>query len=489
MNFRDRSIFKSGTIVLSFLLVVLGIFLILRTPSAPALPSAKQKPNLVFITVDTLRADHTPFGSYSRSTMPNTAKFFKEGINFTQAATVRSRTVPAYASLLTGMYPYRTGVRDLFYQLHPSFETLPETLTHHGYVTAGFVSSFVMIGKLNHLNQGFHFYEDRIGEKRATVENYERRSDETVHEILKWLKQRPQEKPFFLFLHFIDPHGPYDAPPDYAKFQSNQKESLERQKIPNYQFRPGVLNKYEYVDQYDAEILFLDHNLSLLYAALSELEENTWFVFTADHGETLGERESHFSHGKYCYDSEIQIPMVWLPPVGMRSLYPAQEIRDPVSLVDIYPTSMQALGFSSPKNMDGESLLPRMRGEKLKNPYRFSEKVERKTTHKFTVRDERMKLIFNEGEAIETELYDLLNDPEERSNLANTIRIPTPLQEALLKYISDSKTYRLAFEVTAFPKELWKSGKDRTRFVEEHNADPEQIDEDREKLKALGYVD
>lgn len=488
MNFRDRSIFKGTTIVVPLLLIVLGTFLFLRSSSNPNLPG-KQKPNLVFITIDTLRADHTPFSSYARSTMPNTAKFFKEGINFTHATTVRSRTVPAYASLFTGMYPYRTGVRDLFHQLHPSFETLPEILNDQGYVTAGFVSSFVMIGKLNHLNQGFQFYEDRIGEKRATVENYERRSDETVHEILKWLKRRPQEKPFFLFLHFIDPHGPYDAPSDYAKFQSNQEESLERQKIPDYQFRPGVLNKYEYVDQYDAEILFLDRNLSLLYAALSELEENTWFLFTADHGETLGEREFHFTHGKYCYDSEIQIPMIWLPPVRMRSQYLAQEIRDPVSLVDIYPTSMQALDFPSPQNIDGESLLPRMRGEKLKNPYRFSEKVERKATHKYTVRDARMKLIFTEGEVIETELYDLVNDPEERSNLAIQNGIPASLQEALQKYISDSKAYLLTFEVTTFPKELWRSGKDRTRFVEKHNLDRDQYDEDREKLKALGYVD
>ncbi len=457
----------------ALLLAALVFFILIHQKGV--FTSKNSRPNLVFITVDTLRADHTPFGSYERATMPHTAQFFEDGINFTQATTVRSRTVPAYASLLTGLYPYHTGVRELFHQLNESFETLPEVLNQQGYVTAGFVSSFVMIGKLNHLNQGFQLYDDLVGERRSTVENYERRSDETVNQVLKWLKQCPREKPFFLFIHLIDPHGPYDPPEEYVKFHSTQADEILRNKIPNYQFRPGILDKHEYIDRYDGEINFLDQNLMRLYEAFADFKDNTWFLFTADHGETLDEHEAYFAHGKYCYESETRIPLVWLPPDHLRTLYPSQEIRDPVSLIDIYPTSMQALGLSMKEKIDGESLLPRMKGEKLKTPFRFSEKVERKASHTFTVRDDKMKLIFNEDQEIATELYDLTNDPAEQRNLAGQRSIPPALQDALEEYIRESRSYRLPFQITTFPKELWKSGKDRTRFVEEHSGGQDQF--------------
>lgn len=478
---------RKWTIILA-VLMILGLFFLLRNKTN--LYSSHSKPNLVFITVDALRADHTPFGSYERATMPHSAKFFKDGINFSHAATVRSRTTPAYASLLTGMYPYRTGVRELFHQLNESFETLPEILSQNGYLTAAFVSSFVMIGKLNHLNQGFQLYDDFVGEKRSTVENYERRSDETVNEVLMWLQKREPGKPFFLFIHLIDPHGPYDPPAEFAtRFRSGNEELISRIHIPNYQYQPGVLNKYEYMDRYDGEIYYLDQNLMRLYSALENVEESTWFLFTADHGETLDEHDAYFGHGKYCYESEIRIPMVWLPPARLRYLYSPKEIRDPVSLVDIYPTVAEALGLSSLSGIDGESLLPRMRGEKLKNPYRFSERVERKATNTFAVRDARMKLVFNENQEPAYELYDLNNDPYEQSNLASQMKIPAALQEALEKHILASKSYRLPFEITTFPKDLWRSGKGRAQFIEERGTAQDAYSEDREKLRALGYVD
>src|SRR5262245_44934889 len=107
--------------------------------------SGPERPNFVFITIDTLRADHTPFGGYARKTMPATEAFFQEGVRFLRAQTVRTQTTPAYASMMTGLYPYRHGVRTLFTKLHSDNITMAEMLRDQGYETAAFVSSFVMI--------------------------------------------------------------------------------------------------------------------------------------------------------------------------------------------------------------------------------------------------------------------------------------------------------------------------------------------------------
>jgi arylsulfatase A-like enzyme len=111
--------------------------------------------NLVFITVDTLRADHTPFSDYARPTMPATGEFFHDGLNFTAAETVRTTTGPSYAAMLSGLYPYHSGVRNNFVQLNDEIDTLQEKLQRSGYNTAAFVSSFVMNARMSGFKQGF----------------------------------------------------------------------------------------------------------------------------------------------------------------------------------------------------------------------------------------------------------------------------------------------------------------------------------------------
>ena len=450
----------------------------------------ESRPNLVFITVDTLRWDHTPFGDYERQTMPNTAAFFGEGINFKTAYTVRARTTPGYASLLSGLYPQHNGVLELYQRLNNSIETLPEVLQKNGYETVAFVSSFVMIGRLNGLEQGFQIYNDMDEEKQTTRESYERRSDRTVQRTLEWLKGRQKKTPFFLFLHFIDPHGPYTPPLTNLPFRSTRKQLIEKKIIPNYQFIAGVLDLNDYVDRYDGEIYYLDQQLLPLYSVLKDYKNNTWFLFTADHGESLGDHHRYFTHGNNCYDSENRIPMVWLPPEKIRSKYPAPHADDAVSLVDIFPTIQQILRLSPETQTDGESLLPAMRGEKLKMPFRFIQKVQGEQSI-FAARNSRIKLIATMKESVEYELYDLASDPGEEKNLLENQPMPADLQAQLNLYIQDSKNYRLPFIVETFPKELWRPGIERTRFMERYGKTSQQdvTSEDREKLKALGYVD
>src|ERR1044071_1361822 len=128
-------------LILAAMLVLCLTFVYLRVwPGSGGFSKGPQY-NLIFVTVDTLRPDHTPFGGYQRQTMPATAKFFRNGVVFEKAETVRTITTPSYASMLSGMYPYKTGVRNMYIPLHSDVDTLQEKLKRDGYLTAGIVSS------------------------------------------------------------------------------------------------------------------------------------------------------------------------------------------------------------------------------------------------------------------------------------------------------------------------------------------------------------
>ena len=483
--------------------VAILVFAILKRPATVG-QSLETNTNLVFITVDTLRADHTPFANYHRATMPATAEFFQDGMNFTQAETVRTSTAPSYASMLSGLYPFRSGVRNNFAQLNEQIETLPEKLKKSGFMTAAFVSSFVMIGRISGFNQGFDLYDDFVLEKEATRESFERTAGNTVKHALLWLDKAPKDRRFFLFLHFIDPHGPYHPPAPYNEsFRSTHTRMLTQDQIPSDQFIPSVMNQYQYIDWYDGEILYLDSQLKALYEKLKTFENNTWFVFIADHGESLGERDLFFSHGDSCYGFESKISMVWLPPVPLRKQYKPDRIQHPVSLVDVTPTSLEALQVSVPEQFDGESLVPAFQGGQLKNPFRFIERYWGPELS-FAARNSQFKLIKNYrpvpnpnwltkiwhpetwGEH-SVELYDLSLDSKEEKNLIKLTKRPEELSLALDKFIADARGYRPPFTVKKFtiPDE------ERAEFIKQ-NVKEQKIDlteEEVEKLKALGYVD
>ncbi|HET6267651.1 MAG TPA: sulfatase-like hydrolase/transferase, partial [Acidobacteriota bacterium] len=249
------------SMVLATSMWLLGLIGIVACEKPPANPIA-QSYNLIFITVDTLRADHTPFGGYSRKTMPATAEFFQDGINLTQAETVVSLTNPAYASLMTGLYPYHHGVTKMHRELNDANKTLSEILREHGYDTAGFISSFVLIGRLSGINQGFDLYDDEISERVYTRENYERRAAQTIASVVSWLRKRPRDQKFFLFIHLIDPHGPYDPPKPYGEaFHSDQSKKISGGVIPPYQKMPYLNDQFVYIDHYDDEIQYVDESL------------------------------------------------------------------------------------------------------------------------------------------------------------------------------------------------------------------------------------
>jgi arylsulfatase A-like enzyme len=459
--------------------------------------------NLIFITIDTLRADHTPFGNYHRNTMPATADFFHDGLNFTDAQTVRSTTAPSYAAMLSGLYPYRSGVRNNFAQLNDRVDTLTEKLRRVGYMTAAFVSSFVMVGRISGFNQGFDLYDDFVLEKELTRDNYERTAANTVSHALKWLEKVPRDQRFFLFLHFIDPHGPYHPPAPYDKsFKSTDSRMLSKNMIPGNQFISPVLDQYQYMDWYDGEILYLDSQLRALYEKLKDFENNTWFLFVADHGESMGERNLFFEHGDTVYAFQSRIPMVWLPPVPLRNKYKAAKIPHAVSLVDITPTSLEALKIRNVEESDGESLFPAFRGGNLKNPYRFIERYWGDDLC-FAVRDSKFKMIQNYhavpnqswpskiwrdtvwGEQ-SVEFFNLSSDPLEQRNTENVTAVPAEMKLALQKFITEARSYRPPYIVKKFKI----PDNEMAEYVHDHAQDQVTTltEEEAEKLKALGYA-
>lgn len=325
------------------------------------------KPNIIVLTVDTLRADHLALYGCSRDTMPAIGTFAEMAVVFDNAVVPRGSTRPSYASMLTGLYPYRHGVRSNAVDLHPNLTTFPEVLKRAGYHTAGFISNFVLAAEISGMDQGFDVYDDRMEGGPNSRLSYERPAADTVKAVLKWLDGDPPQ-PFLLFTNFIDPHGPYTPPPRFAKqYRDTRVRLVPRERIPYYQYIEGQLNYYDYIDRYDAEIRYTDHALGTLIEALKRkgLWDDSLVVFTADHGESFGEHGNYFEHDTHLWQTTTHVPLVVrLPRASMKkhSVSP-RRVRSVCSPMDLMPTIQAYLGLPIDEKLDGRNLLPILGGD------------------------------------------------------------------------------------------------------------------------------
>jgi arylsulfatase A-like enzyme/Flp pilus assembly protein TadD len=361
-------------------------------------------PNVVLITIDTVRADHVGCYGDREAHTPNLDSLAREGILFQTAVTSVPLTFPAHCSILTGTYPTLNGVRDnLGYILGDAPPTLATLLKPKGYVTAAFVSAEVLDTQRG-LSRGFDTYSSpfrrKIGwNKPAVVDPGELRrpADKVVHDALAWMSLQPRgrDKPFFVWIHFYDPHLPYDPPPRFRAMLSNP---------------------------YDAEIAYADEAMGNFLAYLKEhgLYDSTLIVAASDHGESFGEHGEH-AHGYFIYDTTLLVPLIIKPPAG--SAITPRRINTPVRTVDIAPTLLQMLGFPSAASMQGTSLLSLMLGKSSNSPSSGAY-CETYYPNEFgwsalrALRTDRFKYI----DAPKPELYDLRADPEEVHNLYATQR-------------------------------------------------------------------
>jgi arylsulfatase A-like enzyme len=375
--------------------------------------------NLVVIGIDTLRADHVGCYGYRRPTSPHIDALARDGVLFTTAVSQAPWTLPAFASIMTGLLPshHRAGEGKLPYvsALGPDAETLAATLARQGFVTAGFVSN-VWVGADTGLDRGFATH--RMSQQPA----------EAVDRAIAWLGSRPAGR-FFLFVHIYDPHAPYTPPDeDVAPFVTAGYEGPFQRQFPTV-WKGGVpdmavdprwspADRQRIVDLYDGEIHYADRLVGRLLEALDRLHlaDETLVVVVADHGEELFDHR-RLGHSHTLYDELLRVPLVLrFPHASLRGRVTRQ-----VRSMDLFPTLLEALRVPVPSGLDGVSLLPLARGEPdAVSPAAFAESVvQGEDVGAQAIRLQGEKLILFPSQDRST-YYDLSVDPHEQLDLAAT---------------------------------------------------------------------
>ncbi len=395
-----------------------------------------QADNLLLVSFDTTRADHIGIFGGKSGASPNIDALGASGAVFRRAYSNVPSTLPAHSTMFTGKLPAAHGVRcNGKFVLAERFETLAEILSGRGFATGAVLGAFPLERRFG-LLQGFDYYDDDFASSALTAErrqgrmdepgfwighdfvDFERSAEEVSDRAIGWLDGR--KKNWFLFAHYFDPHWPYEPAPGWDE---------------------------GYDSDYAGEIAYADHHLARLLEAVAGTDGRTLIVFTADHGEGLGEHGEAL-HNRYLYNSTMQIPLaIALPGV----VAGAQEIESPVSHVDLLPTVLDLLGQPVPESLDGRSLAPLLarvpRAAALPRTAEESPPVYGETLVWSLERPEglelrsvvrgRFKLIENRGpgsKAPAYEFYDLGGDPREEREAA---MVYPPLAAELRELLTD----------------------------------------------------
>ncbi len=418
---------------------------LLVSGSLALVPAAKAAdnpvPNVVVITIDTLRADHLGCYGYKQIRTLNIDALAADSARFTRAYTAVPVTLPSHTVIFTGTYPMLSGMHDFAAnKLGPTQPTLAAVLKEHGYTTAAVVGSAVLDSRFG-LNRGFDFYYDHFDFNRlqeSNLEEMERPGNIVADVTLDWLSKNYQKK-FFLWMHLYDPHFPYRPPLPFAT---------------EYGDRP-----------YDGEIAFADAQVGRLVSFLKTkgVYADTLIVLTGDHGEGLGEHGER-THGFFIYNATLHVPLIIHLPARSPGLHTT--VTGPVNLADLMPTALQVLQIDIPPQVQGVSLLPLMKPQ-AKNESRglyaetFLPRLHFNWSELRGVETENYHFI----DAPKPELYDLSTDPDETQNLF-----------ASKKAVGEEMRARLAALIREY-----SAGQE---LAEKTGLDPALM----ERLKSLGYA-
>ncbi len=446
------------------------------------------RPNVVLVIVDTARADHWSCYGYPRQTTPQIDAFAAQAIRFTQAYSVSTWTLPAHASLFTGLYPSSHGATQEHLQLDDQFQTLAELLRSRGYSTAAF-SGNPWVSRSTHLDRGFDVMEAMWGRPEAREDGSVPHATNRL--IFEWLRRRAPQQPFFLFVNYIEPHFPYEAPPTYERrFLPPNVSSVERAQA-TIRWIDWYLHPQTFTPQvaavrsalYDAELAYADTIVGELLAGLQQADvyDRSLIVIASDHGENLGDH-GHLDHVFSLYNSTLHVPLLIRPP-GPRA---SGSVRnDQVQLTDVFTTIAAATGGMAGTGADrGTDLLttttPADRSVLAEYDYpaqaldvfpadqRASPQLDRFRRRLRSIQVGPNKLIW--GSDGTRELYTLATDPEEQRNVFETSR---PLADTLLAALDErigqlQRSHPLATAAT--------------------QPSPSMDEATRERLRALGYV-
>lgn len=466
--------------------------------------------NIVFITIDTLRADHLGVYGYERDTSPNIDEFAEESLIFEKAYVQWPRTGPSMTSIFSSTYAHTNGVMRTE-KISEDILMLPEVLKENGYSTFAVVNNPVLSEEFN-FDQGYDEFfvigegEDFFGGSDAQG---------VTEKAIDWLDKN-KEGQFFVWAHYIDPHAAYNAVignPEHDIFVDDKYYAKKNVNLPigdyamlniiqNSANLNNVTSADYYIAQYDAEIHYSDKWVGELLDYLKEngLYENTLIIISADHGEGLGEHDYYFNHGAFTYEDSTHVPLIIHSPEVLNG-----RIDTAVPMIDLTPTILDVLNIPLGEDMEGHSLLPLVFENKNQNKFIFTEALELPTgkatdindMYTISIRDEQYKLIRNswkvEDELISVnrvfklaivdgsiqqvkitfppyELYDIINDPYEENDLLKTgkleyMKIAEKMDKEIDKWFDSAEKFKYSSEGT-----------------------PELSDEKLAAIKSLGYM-
>jgi choline-sulfatase len=345
----------------------------LLAAAVPRAAGAQRAPNIILISVDTLRADRLPAYGYSAIRTPNIDRLRSDSVLFLRAWSHAPLTAPAHASMLTGLLPAEHGIRDNTGHSLADKMTIPQRLQRRGYATGAFVSTKVL-ARSTGLDRGFAVYDDAF-------QAAQRAGDVTVGSAIQWMNQ--QRGPFFLFVHLYEPHAPYESSPGIA-------------------------------DPYDAEVVRSDALAGRLVDAIRAkgLYQEALIVFTSDHGEGLGDHGEK-EHGVLLYRETLQVPLLVKLP---RSRLGGKRAGGDVQLIDIAPTILAVAGVTG-VTLPGTSLA--LLANMVRKRPIFAETLYPRNQLGWqdlrSVIDDGLHVI--DGAAVET--YDLVADPREQRDITD----------------------------------------------------------------------
>lgn len=337
---RHRSAILSGRGV-----ATLGFVAVLLVAVPGRLAGAERGPSILVVTVDALRADRLGSYAYDRDTSPNIDRLLDRGARFERARTPEPLTGPAMCSMITGLHPHQHGASRNGLRMQPGLDSMPRILARHGYATAAVIGTWTLKDNLTLLGEHFGTYSERLDRKRwFGLINGEATGEDVTDDALEWLganRTNPAGKPFFLWVHYIEPHAPYRFQEGYAK---------------RLGLNAGRLTKS---DRYDTEVAAVDDAIGrLLDGVRAEIpDDDLIVVFTADHGESLGEH-GYWGHGRNLHEPSLRIPL----GIAWPGHIPPAAIRPQATLLDLAPTLLELAGVAVPDGLPGVSWAAALRG-------------------------------------------------------------------------------------------------------------------------------
>lgn len=477
------------------------------------------KPNVLFVLVDTLRQDHVqPYGEATPT--PGITRLSEEGTRYADAITVVPKTTQSVAAFQTGRYPVTNGVRVLKDSLPADQQTLAEALGDAGYSTAAFVhNGWVMRGR--GFEQGFDqfwsFFElerawgtarlsgivtaiDTFTTKR--IRPFDGNTDAAVatDRVIDWMRNVPQ--PFYGYVHYFDPHWPYRPPGEDGECKVNNIQKIKKISRGQMMFKNPLSDaeNERACELYRKEVTYNADQVGRMLDTLDEMgiADNTIIVFTADHGHSLGEHDYWYHHGEFLYDASMSIPLIIKAP-GKLAAGAVED--DQVRSIDVMPTLLGMAGVSGPET-DGVDLTKERPGPAFLetdisyfkwNKRRYVKGVNGKLRG---IRTPDWKLIYTPRKGPgKWELFDLKADPEELTNLFRSGEAPKAVTEALMSELrrwmpeDERKALnKIGNRFDALPTNA-KVSDVQPEATEDASSDEELSETERKMLQALGYVE